>query len=269
VAVSPRVSHVKLSGWSRERARVTAKVRPTWWLVAAFCLVAIAPEAQGQEPVDLELVLAVDTSGSVDAQEFALQIHGIAKAFRDPEVHAALPAIGSRGIAVTLVQWAGRRQQVVAVDWMVVRDERSASIFASRVATAGRWILGETAIADALAYATQLIETNGFDAPRRTIDISGDGVTNAGTDPDVSRDAAVAAGVTINGLAIVNETPDLDLYYRDHVVGGDGAFLIIAKDYQDFAEAIRRKLIDEIRGAPMSRMPAGIDFASREHLLRE
>ena len=242
---------------------MTAKVRPTWWLVAAaFGLIAIAPRAQGQEPVDLELVLAVDTSGSVDAQEFALQIHGIANAFRDAEVHAALSAVGSRGIAVTLVQWAGRRQQVVAVDWMIVKDERSASTFASRVATTGRWILGETAIADALAYSTQLFQANGFDAPRRTIDISGDGVTNSGIDPDVSRDAAVATGVTINGLAIVNETPDLDQYYRDHVVGGDGAFLMIAKNYQDFSDAIRRKLIDEIRGAPVSSAPSGAGLAS-------
>jgi Protein of unknown function (DUF1194) len=242
---------------------VTARVRPAWWLGAAVLgLVAIAPRVEAQEPVDLELVLAVDTSGSVDAQEFALQIHGIADAFRDPEVHAALSAVGNRGIAVTLVQWAGRRQQVVAVDWMIVKDERSASTFASRVATTGRWILGETAIADALAYSTQLFRANGFDAPRRTIDISGDGVTNSGIDPEISRDAAVAAGITINGLAIVNETPDLDRYYRDHVVGGDGAFLMIANDYRDFAEAIRRKLIDEIRGAPVSSAPSGVALTS-------
>lgn len=239
--------------------------RPTRWLVAAaFGVLAIAPRGHAQEPVDLELVLAVDTSGSVDAQEFALQIHGIADAFRDPEVHAALPAVGGRGIAVTLVQWAGRRQQVVAVDWMIVKDARSAARFAGRVASTGRWILGETAIADALAYSTQLLETNGFDAPRRTIDISGDGVTNSGIDPDLIRDAAVAAGITINGLAIVNETPDLDQYFRDHVVGGNGAFLMIARDYRDFAEAIRRKLIDEIRGAPMSGAPAGVDLALQE-----
>jgi Protein of unknown function (DUF1194) len=242
---------------------VAARVRSTWWLVAgAFGLVAIEPGVEAQEAVDLELVLAVDTSGSVDAQEFALQIHGIADAFRDPEVHAALSAVGSRGIAATLVQWAGGRQQVVAVDWMVVKDWRSASTFASRVATTGRWILGETAVGDALAYSTQLFRANGFDAPRRTIDISGDGVTNSGIDPEISRDAAVATGITINGLAIVNETPDLDRYYRDHVVGGDGAFLMIAKDYQDFAEAIRRKLIDEIRGAPVSSAPSGVALAS-------
>ena len=246
-----------------------AMARPKGWLAAALGLSVLAAAAHAQEPVDLELVLAVDSSGSVDAQEFALQIQGIADAFRDPEVHAALMAAGGRGVAVTLVQWAGRRQQVTAVDWMIVAEARSAAAFAGRVAATGRWMLGETAIADALAYAAQLFETNRFDAPRRTVDISGDGVTNAGIDPDIARDAAIAAGITVNGLAIVNETPDLDQYYRDHVVGGDGAFLMIAKDYGDFAEAIRRKLIDEIRGAPVAGTPTGVDLASGERPLRE
>jgi hypothetical protein len=220
--------------------------------------------AAAQEPVDLELVLAVDASGSVDLSEFDLQKHGLARAFRDPEVIAALEAFAPAGIAVALVQWSGRRQQMMVIDWTLVRDRPSATAFAETVETTGRWLLGETAIADALAFSIELLERNRFEGARRTIDLSGDGPTNAGGDPDPVRDAAVAAGITINGLAIVNEIPTLDIYFAEHVIGGPDAFLLIAKDYRDFARAIRQKLLREIQGAGLAgRDAAGPNLAAR------
>jgi len=233
--------------------------------IAALVLLSALLECEplrAQTPVDLELVLAIDASGSVDFREFDLQKHGLARAFRDPEVIAALEAFAPAGIAVALVQWSGRRQQMVVVDWTLVRDRPSALAFAETVATTGRWLLGETAIADALAFGIELLEGNRFAGARRTIDLSGDGPTNAGGDPDPVRDAAAAAGITINALAIVNEIPRLDIYFAEHVIGGPDAFLLIAKDYHDFARAIRQKLLREIQGAGLAgREAAGPQLA--------
>lgn len=208
--------------------------------------------AQEDSAVDLELVLAIDASGSVDQSEFALQLHGIAGAFRDPEVHGAIAATGGRGIAVAFVQWSGRRQQVAVVEWTRVRDAAAAEAFAAAIEAGGRWLVGETAIADAIDFARDLLLVGRYRGIRQVIDVSGDGPTNAGRDPDAARDEAVALGMTINGLAITNEISDLDLYFRDHVIGGPGAFLMTARDYGDFAEAMRQKLIREIRGAPLA-----------------
>lgn len=213
---------------------------------------AWAGPAVPQTAVDLELMLAVDASGSVDAREFDLQTQGLAAAFRDPEVSAALAAYAPGGAAVALMQWSGRGQQVLAVDWTLVRDRAAAHAFADAIAGAGRRLLGETAIADALAFAIDQLERNRFRGARRVIDLSGDGPTNAGGNPDPLRDAAVALGITVNALAIVNEAPVLDYYYAERVVGGPGAFTMVAKDYEDFAQAIRRKLLREIEGAGLA-----------------
>ena len=209
--------------------------------------------AAAQEPVDLELLLAVDASGRVDAGEFDLQTRGLAAALRDPAVSAALAACAPAGAAVGLMQWSGRRQQVVAVGWTLLRDAASAQAFADAIVGAGRRVLGETAIAEALAFAIDQLERNRFAGARRVIDLSGDGAANAGGDPRELRDAAVALGITINGLAILNEAPVLDDYYAERVVGGPGAFTMVAKDYQDFADAILRKLLREIEGAGLAR----------------
>lgn len=223
------------------------------WVVGALGLgVPQAPGAAAQTAVDLELVLAIDTSGSVDTYEFSLQTRGIAEALRDPEIHAALRAYATRGVAMAAMQWSSRRQQAIAVDWMVVSDAASAVTFADRLERTGRLILGETAIADALSLAVDMLASNAFDGDRQVIDISGDGPTNSGGDPDPVRDAAVALGVTINGLAILNEVWDLDQYYREHVTGGPGAFVIAAKDYGDFGHAMRLKLLREIQGVGLA-----------------
>lgn len=206
-------------------------------------------------PVELELVLAVDASGSVDQGEYRLQMQGLAAAFRDPEVLAAIEASGPGGIAVALMQWSGLRQQTLVAGWRRIADKAAAARFAAQIETAPRTMLGETAIGAALAAAMGMFHGNGFDGRRQVIDLSGDGPNNAGREPAGVRDAAVALGITINGLVIQNEHPHLGRYYEEHVVGGTGAFVIAARDYHDFAEAIRLKLIQEIRGAPVAQAP--------------
>lgn len=208
--------------------------------------------ARSQVDVDLELVLAIDSSGSVDFAEFELQRRGIANAFRDAEVIEAIMGGAPNGIAVSVIQWSGRRQHLAVVDWTKVNDAASAKALAATIEATGRVLIGETAIADALRFATDQLAYGPFDGARQIIDVSGDGPTNAGGDPDPMRDAAVLAGITINGLAILNESPTLDLYYADHVIGGADAFVLTAADFRDFARAIRLKLLKEIRGAPLA-----------------
>jgi hypothetical protein len=137
-----------------------------------------------------------------------------------------------------------------------VRDEATAADFASRIEIAGRQLFGETAIGPVLEFALAMLAENGYEGRRRVIDISGDGETNYGLDPDPARDRVVASGATINGLAIVNEFPLLDRYYRQHVIGGAGAFVMTAGDYTDFATAMRAKLIQEIMGGPVAAAPS-------------
>lgn len=207
-----------------------------------------------QQPVELELVLAIDASGSVDAQEFDLQLRGIAAALQDPEVGAAIAA--TNGVAVSVVQWAGPSHQVQAIDWALLTDGPSAAAHGATILAGGRQMFGETAIAQALQFAATLMDRNAYAGQRRTIDVSGDGATNYGRSPGYMRDRLVAAGITVNGLAILNENPDLESYYVEHVIGGPGAFVMVATDYVDFAEAFRRKLIQEILGGPIATQPS-------------
>lgn len=217
----------------------------------ALAVVRSASAADGA-PVDLELVLAIDTSGSVDPWEFKLQLQGVAAAFRDAEVQAAIEGATPNGLAAALVQWSGPGEQILAVDWTKIVDARSAAGFAARIEVAGRQFMGRTGLADALQFGIAAIATNRFDGHRQVIDLSGDGEPNDGRAPGVVRDAAVAAGITVNALAVMTDVPGLDRYFRQHVVGGPGAFLMTAADYQDFVVAIRRKLLREIRGTPLA-----------------
>ncbi len=218
-------------------------------------LLAAAPGARA-EPVELELVLAVDSSFSVDRGEFDLQMKGLARAFRDPRVTAAIRASGDHGIAVCLVQWAGNLGQTMALDWTAIRDAESAEAFARRLAQTPRLIVGaSTSITGALKFSMRQFERNGFEGPRLVIDLSGDGRHNQSTGPAVRRDLAVNMGITINGLAILNDDHQLDRYYRDHVIGGAGAFVMSTDSYRDFASAIVQKLVREISGAPLALLP--------------
>ncbi len=227
-------------------------------LASAFALAALATEAaaQDRQPVELELVLAVDSSVSVNPREFHLQMAGLAAAVRDERVVAAIQAVGERGIAVTLVQWAEIGQQAVSVDWMRLHDAATAEDFARAIEDAPREFVGAaTAITYALRFAVPLFQVNEFEGKRRVIDISGDGVNNSGPPPTTFRNVAVNAGITVNGLAIVNEYLDLDLYYEESVIGGSGAFVMVAEDYRSFADAIVAKLVREILSTPVAAAP--------------
>lgn len=222
-------------------------------MAIVMALMSLSHGARAQTGVDLELVLLVDASSSVNPQEFNLQMGGIAAAFRDEEVQGAIEAVGDRGIAITLVQWASQNHQVVAVDWTLVYDPASAERFATAVDTMPRFVDGgSTAVGSALEFARRLIMRSPFKGSRKVIDLSGDGRSNQGRPSADSRDAVVASGITVNALAILNEDPNLDFYYRSQVIGGPGAFLITARDYRDFARAIRMKLIREMQGAPVA-----------------
>ena len=215
-----------------------------------------AAELGPERMVDLELVLAVDASSSVSGVEFDLQIRGLAAAFRHRSVARAIRATGDLGLTVALFQWAGDRQQVLAIDWMVVRDAPTASRFAEAVETVKRSIAGNTAIGSALEFAIGQLEGNGFDGRRKVIDVSGDGRNNRGTAAWLARELAVARGITVNGLAILNEDPTLDRYYVTNVIGGTGAFVMTANDYDAYRLAIVAKLIKEITGAPIAARPS-------------
>jgi hypothetical protein len=204
------------------------------------------PAAQ-QTPVDLNLVLAVDASGSVDDDRFELQKEGYAKAFLNPKVLNAIRAGNEQQIAVTMVQWTGPTLQVVMVPWMVIRDQRTAQAFGTAIAAATRQIFGGgTSLSGAIDYSVLLMTASPYRAARKVIDISGDGSNNLGRSVEQARDEAVRLGIRINGLPILSLEQDLDLYFRDSVIGGPGAFVVTARNYDVFADAILRKLVAEI-----------------------
>src|SRR3546814_322955 len=193
------------------------------------------------------LVLAVDTSSSVSPQEFDLQMRGFAGAFREPAVIAAIVATGRSGIAVSMIQWSDNRRQQVAVDWQLLTNEDHVADFATAIDATPRFLDGGgTAIGGAIEFGVAELGRNGFEGRRRVIDISGDGRANQGASPDGLRDMAVLQGITINGLAILNEDSSVADYYRKNVIGGEGAFVMTANDYESFAQAILEKLIKEI-----------------------
>jgi Protein of unknown function (DUF1194) len=215
---------------------------------AAFVLVAgLCARTAAQTPVDLQLVLAVDVSGSVSQSRFELQRDGYVAAFRDPRVLDTIRSGPHQAIAVTMVQWTGPALQVHVVPWTRVGDMTSAEAFASTVARVPRQLFGGgTSISGAIDYAVTLMPESPFQGTRRVIDVSGDGANNRGRLVNLARDDAVAANIGINGLPILALEPDLDDYYERNVIGGPGAFVIAAKDYEAFADAILKKLITEI-----------------------
>ena len=220
-------------------------------LFAAVAMVAGASigadPAAAQIAADLALVLAVDASGSVDQYRFELQKRGYVAAFRHPRVLQAIRSGPNQAIAVTMVQWTGPMMQVQVTGWALVGDDETAGAFAAAIERAPRQLFGGgTSISGAIDHAMTLFPKSPFRAPRRVIDVSGDGSNNRGRPVTFARDEAVAAGVGINGLPILTLEPDLDRYYYDSVIGGPGAFVVAAKDYETFGEAILKKLITEI-----------------------
>ncbi len=210
-----------------------------------FAQTSVPP--QSKSDVAINLVLAVDTSGSVSAGRFELQKQGYAAAFRNPKLPNLIRSLETQSIAATMMQWTGPRLHVVVVDWTLIKDEQSANAFASAVEAAPRQLFGGgTSISGAIDYSRLLLAQSPFNAVRRVIDISGDGSNNNGRPVTQARDEAVKDGVGINGLPILSIEPLLDRYYYDNVIGGPGAFMIPAENYDTFADAVLKKLITEI-----------------------
>jgi hypothetical protein len=236
-------------------------MRKTVIAVLILALVPMAARSAFSETVDLQLILAADVSRSVDEDEFHLQRQGYAAALTNPRVLAAIQGGPNRAIAVSFVEWSGSEAQRIVGDWTVVRDEESGAVFANTLLTAPRSFAGFTSISAALDFSMKHFEKSGVESERRVIDVSGDGTNNGGRPVTDARDEAVAAGVTINGLCIINLHPNpgftahtqppegLGEYYRHNVTGGPGSFVIVIDDFTTFADAIVNKLIAEIAAA--------------------
>jgi hypothetical protein len=225
------------------------------WLCVGLLVVLSAQAPMSGPPVDLQLALALDASGSVSQERFELQKQGYAAAFRHPRVLAAIRSGSRQAIAVTMYQWTGPWLQVHAIKWMRIEDEESAFAVASAIESMPRGLFGGgTSISGAIDYAVTLFPDSPFPAERRVIDISGDGPNNRGRPVQNARDDAVRAGFTINGLPILVLEPQLDLYFENNVIGGPGAFVIAAKNYETFAQAILQKLIVEISARPTPKL---------------
>jgi len=215
--------------------------------LAAFLCCLAGTAALAQSAVDLELVLAVDVSGSVNQARFELQKQGYVAAFRDARVVHAIRSGANRAITVTMVQWTGPQLHVQVVPWTLVGNQTSAEAFSAAIDGAPRQLFGGgTSISGAIDYGLTLFDGSRYRGTRRVIDVSGDGSNNRGRPAAMARDDAVLSGVAINGLPILAIEPDLDRYYQDNVIGGPGAFTVAAETYEAFADAILKKLIAEI-----------------------
>jgi hypothetical protein len=222
-------------------------------IVRGLALGALAAPfpASGQSPVsrrvDVALVLAVDCSRSIDADEYRLQAQGYADAFRTERVQRAVLGGRHRAIAVTMTQWGGQFAQHPAVGWTLLDGKAAMIGFADRLAELPRLVDDDaTSIGAAIDHARGLFARNPFVAERRVIDVSGDGMNNQGRFPRYARDDAVAAGIGINALAILTEHATLDRYFHAEVIGGPGAFVGPARRFADFGPAIANKIAMEV-----------------------
>jgi len=227
-------------------------------VVLAFASALLAASPARTEPVDLLLVLAADVSRSVDSQKFQLQREGYVAALADPRVIDAIQS-GRRGrIGVLFLEWSGFGNQKVVIDWTVIDGAKTAQAFGDRLLESPRSFADRTSISGGIDAAVAQLARAPFEAQRRTIDVSGDGTNNAGRDVGLARDEALVLGISINGLVILSENPlpwnpehtnppgGLTKYYRDNVIGGPGSFVLEAKDFNSFGEAIVKKMIAEI-----------------------
>ena len=222
-----------------------ASSRRRW---AGLAVPADAVERTPRAEVDVALVLAVDSSGSISEQRLSMQIQGYLDAIRHPSFIEAVRG-GRRGrIGLTFVTWTDARRQDQTVPWQVIGDQAGAHAFAKAVQDALRPLPGWTSISGAIDFCTGLLLSCGYVATRRVIDISGDGANNDGRPVTEARDAAVAAGVTINGLPIIEVEPNLEQYYRENVIGGADLFVVVARESAAFGAAILRKLLVEVAG---------------------
>ncbi len=235
-------------------------LRATLPILALFLGLAVSA-ARAAERVDLLLVLAADVSRSVTEDKFRLQRQGYAAAIADPRVLHAISAGPERRIAVEFVEWSGAFSQKVVIGWTVIDGAQAAHAFGARLLEAPRAFADRTSISAGIDFAVAQLAKAPYFAERQTIDVSGDGTNNAGRAVTQARDAAVNRGITVNGLVILSETPlpwnpehtnppgGLAHYYQTQVVGGPGAFVMVAKDFNSFGEAIIKKMIAEVADA--------------------
>ena len=235
-----------------------------WTALAALLLCPLAiPDARADEQVDVELVLAVDVSYSMDLDELALQRDGYMKAVTSPEFLNALKLGPNGRVAIAYVEWAGVDEQKLVVDWTFISGPGDAQRFADAIKAAPLRRVYRTSISGAMEFSAGLIQQNTIKGLRRVIDISGDGTNNQGPLVDATRDSVVNRGITINGLPLMLKEPagsmldigQLDIYYEDCVIGGPGAFVIPVRGTHEFADAIKTKLVLEIAGVKPPKQP--------------
>jgi hypothetical protein len=233
-------------------------------LLTVISLVAATLPARAAEAVDLLLVLAADVSRSVDHPKFQLQRDGYAAAITDPRVMNAIMSGANRRIALCFIEWSGAGAQKVVIEWTIIDGPDSARKFSDALVEAPRAFADRTSISGAIDFSMEMLARAPFTAPRQTIDISGDGTHNSGRGLLAAREDALAKGVTINGLVILSEKPlpwnpehtnppgGLAKYFQDNVMGGPGAFVTVAENFQSFGQALISKLVAEIAEAPPS-----------------
>jgi hypothetical protein len=234
----------------------------------SLVLTLAPPMARAAEPVDLLLVLAADVSRSVTEPKFKLQREGAAAAITHPDVVRAITSGPNRRIAICFVEWATAGQQNVVIDWMVIADNDSARSFGGKLVELPRSFSGSTSISHAIDFAVIQLERSPYKAERRVIDISGDGNNNSGRSVIDARDEALAKGITINALVILtslsesfrpehtNPPGGLEKYFQDNVIGGFGAFTVVAESHESFGRALTKKLVAEIAGLPQPQLAA-------------
>jgi hypothetical protein len=245
---------VRLAGWTRILARCA--------LALAALVLTQAAVAVAAEQVDLLLVLSSDVSRSVDQPKFLLQREGYASAISDPHVIDAIRSGPHQRIAVCFVEWSGFGAQKLVIDWTIIDGPAAARRFGDQLIELPRSFADRTSISGGIEFAMAQLERAPFEAGRRTIDVSGDGTNNAGRDVKLARDEAIAKGIVVNGLVILSDRPvpwnaehtnppgGLEKYYQDNVIGGPGAFVLVAENFNSFGRAIIKKMIAEIAFLP-------------------
>jgi hypothetical protein len=246
--------------------RATGPGRSARALVASLLFLLAGTLPARAAPVDLELVLAVDVSYSVDSDEAQLQRRGYMEALVHPRVLQAMTGGPNKAVAIAYMEWAGNFHNRIVVNWTRIASRADAEAFVARLAAVPPSGASRTSISGAIDFAARMFDDNGFEGTRLVIDVSGDGRNNHGRPSYAARDDAIAKGITVNGLPIVTGSnnfgrpPEEDLvdHYRDEVIGGPGAFLVVAEGFEAFTNAVLSKLIREVAGE------AGIDPQSAE-----
>jgi hypothetical protein len=222
------------------------------------------PATAAETPVDVALVLVTDVSRSIDDSEFQLEKKGYATAFTDPKVVAAIRGGPAGRIAVAYVEFSSSEQVRTLIDFTILSDAASAEAFSAKMTSLPRSSYGRTAISSGIDQATEMLKQGGFGDAHLVIDVAGDGTNNAGRSITDARDDALAAGITINGLTIINDHPvsytfahvqppgGLPNWYRENVTGGPGSFVLEVHDFSTFGDAMSRKLLNEIAALPRS-----------------